>query len=280
MAANAYSDVVQTARSYYNSTDADTFYFTVWGGEDIHVGLYKDDVEPIRDASRRTVEQMADKLHHVDATSKAIDLGGAYGGSPRHLASKFGCNVVSLNLSEVQNERARSQNEEYGLSDKITVVDGNFENVPYDDNSFDVVWSQDAFLHSGNRERVLSEIKRILKPGGEAIFTDPMQSQGASRERLQPVLERIQLETMGSPEFYQEQMEALGLELVEWEDHSDQLPRHYARVKQELLARYDELLGTISQEYLDNMIKGLGHWVENGSAGNLRWGILHFRLPA
>lgn len=280
MAVNEYSDVVETARSYYNSNDADTFYFTVWGGEDIHVGLYRDDAEPIRAASRRTVEQMADKIKHANADCKAIDLGGAYGGSPRHLASKFGCHVVSLNLSEVQNERARQQNREYGLSDKVTVVDGNFESVPYADDSFDIVWSQDAFLHSGNREQVLSEIKRILKPGGEVIFTDPMQSENACREDLGPVLERIQLETMGSPEFYQREMQALGLELVEWDDHSEQLPRHYARVKQELEARYDELLGSISRNYLDNMIKGLGHWVQNGKAGNLRWGILHFRLPA
>ena len=35
----SYTDVVQTARDYYNSDDAETFYSTVWGGEDIHIGL-------------------------------------------------------------------------------------------------------------------------------------------------------------------------------------------------------------------------------------------------
>ena len=47
-----------TARSYYDSEDADTFYSSVWGGEDIHVGLYRTDDEEIAPASRRTVEQM------------------------------------------------------------------------------------------------------------------------------------------------------------------------------------------------------------------------------
>lgn len=280
MAAGDYSDVVETARSYYNSDDADTFYYTVWGGEDIHVGIYADESEPIRDASRRTVEKMADQLQNAGTHSQAIDLGGAYGGSPRHVAHKFGCHVVSLNLSEVQNRRARQQNEEYGLADRVTVVDGDFENVPYDDNSFDIVWSQDSLLHSGNREAVLEEIKRILKPGGELIFTDPMQTENASRETLQPVLDRIQLDSMGSPRFYEDKLGALGLELVNFIEHSDQLPRHYGRVKQELESRYDELLGVISRNYLDNMITGLGHWVKNGNAGNLCWGIHHFRLPA
>ncbi|HCE41422.1 MAG TPA: SAM-dependent methyltransferase, partial [Alcanivorax sp.] len=51
---SAYSNAVNTARDYYNSDDADQFYARVWGGEDIHVGLYENDEEPIFDASRRT----------------------------------------------------------------------------------------------------------------------------------------------------------------------------------------------------------------------------------
>lgn len=34
------SSVARTAQAYYNSGDADNFYFHVWGGEDIHVGIY------------------------------------------------------------------------------------------------------------------------------------------------------------------------------------------------------------------------------------------------
>ncbi|MDN5874768.1 MAG: class I SAM-dependent methyltransferase, partial [Sinobacteraceae bacterium] len=56
-----YSDAVNVARDYYNSSDADTFYFTIWGGEDLHVGLYRTADEDIFEASRRTVESMAEK---------------------------------------------------------------------------------------------------------------------------------------------------------------------------------------------------------------------------
>lgn len=55
-----YDQVVETARSYYNSTDADTFYFTIWGGEDIHIGKYYSDEDSIFEASRRTVQEMAE----------------------------------------------------------------------------------------------------------------------------------------------------------------------------------------------------------------------------
>ena len=54
-------DVVAIAEEYYDSGDADKFYFDVWGGEDIHIGLY-DGTDDIKEASRRTVERMASKL--------------------------------------------------------------------------------------------------------------------------------------------------------------------------------------------------------------------------
>lgn len=273
-----YSDVVETARNYYNSGDADSFYGQIWGGEDIHIGLYESDDEPIRDASRRTVVRMAEQLHKTGADSRIIDLGGGYAGSARYLAEHFGSNVVSLNLSEVQNRQARQINERAGLAGLVSVVDGDFENIPEPDNSFDVAWSQDAFLHSGNRAGVLAEIARVLKPGGELIFTDPMQRPGCSRERLQPVLDRIQLQSLGSVDFYTQELQKLGFEKVDFIDLSEQLPRHYDRVRLELESRYSEMADTISQEYADNMITGLKHWVKAGQAQDLHWGILHFRL--
>lgn len=277
----SYSQAVRTAQEYYNSEDADTFYATIWGGEDIHIGLYESEDEPIADASRRTVRRIAERLETLGPDSEVIDLGGGYGGSARHLAGEYGARVVSLNLSEVENERARALNREHGLDDKVEVVDGNFEDVPYDDNRFDIVFSQDAFLHSGDRQRVLEEIERVLRPGGELIFTDPMQSDDAQGANLQPVLDRLNLQSLGSPGFYRERLGALGFEEVGFDELTEYLVAHYDRVRRELEARYDDVVGEkISREYADNMLKGLGHWVRAGEAGDLSWGILHFRLPA
>jgi sarcosine/dimethylglycine N-methyltransferase len=194
------STTVDTARDYYNSEDADNFYATIWGGEDIHVGLYQDTNEPIFDASRRTVEYMASKLT-LSQTTRVLDVGSGYGGAARFLAKTYGCHVTALNLSEVENERNRMLTEKAGLNDLIDVADGSFEDLTYSDDSFDVVWSQDAILHSGDREQVLAEVYRVLKPGGTFVFTDPMQSNTCPDGVLQPILDRIHLETLGSPAY-------------------------------------------------------------------------------
>lgn len=275
-----YSSPVATARDYYNSPDADHFYHSIWGGEDIHIGLYEHDREPIVDASRRTVAHMADLLGEPQADWRVLDMGAGYGGSARYLAENHGCHVTALNLSEVENERNRSINRARKLDTLIEVVDGSFESVPGPDESFDVVWSQDAFLHSGEREKVLREAIRVLKPGGVLIFTDPMAKDDCPEGVLDPILERIHLDSLGSPGFYQEAAADLGLDLIAFEDHTHQLPRHYGRVREELEAREPDLAGSISPEYITRMKKGLGHWVDGGKSGHLAWGIFRFRKPA
>ncbi len=270
------STAVNTAREYYNSSDADNFYYNIWGGEDIHVGLYKSDDEPIFDASRRTVDQMASKIPDLNENHRVLDLGAGYGGAARYLAKKFGCSVVCLNLSEVENERDRQMNAQQGLADKIEVVDGSFEEVPFEDASFDIIWSQDSILHSGNREKVIKEVVRLLKPGGHFVFTDPMQADDCPEGVLQPILDRIHLETLGSPQFYIDACQKLGLTFKEFDDNTPQLPRHYARVLAETEARENELKGKVSKEYIDRMKTGLKNWVDGGKKGYLAWGIFHF----
>ncbi len=268
---------IETARQYYNSEDADNFYFHVWGGEDLHVGIYEDDEESIFDASRRTVQRMADKLQGLGPESYVLDVGAGYGGSARYLAHTYGCRVVALNLSERENERGRQMNKEQGIDHLVEIVDGAFEDIPYADGTFDFVWSQDAILHSGDRAGVMSEIARVLKPGGELVFTDPMQVDNCPEGVLRPIYDRIHLSTMGSPGFYREELRKNGMTELEFDDRSSQLPRHYGRVHKELERREPQLDGLVSQEYIDRMKKGLQHWVEGGNSGYLTWGIFHFR---
>lgn len=271
------SAAVEIARDYYNSDDADNFYFHVWGGEDIHVGLYQSEDEPIRDAGRRTVERMAGKLTNLNQNARVLDVGAGYGGSMRYLAKTYSCHCVALNLSEVENARDREMNTAQGLDHLIDVVDASFEKLDYPDNSFDIVWSQDAILHSDHREQVIAEVARVLKPGGEFIMTDPMQADDCPEGVLQPILDRIHLNSLGSPGFYIDTAGQCGLEDLGFEDHTPQLTRHYSRVLQTLNELEDELQGRVSDEYIDRMKKGLQHWIDGGKKGYLAWGIFHFR---
>jgi len=271
------SDAVERAEEYYDSAESDAFYKTIWGGEDIHIGLYRSESETIADASRRTVEEMAKRIQVCGPNTRIMDLGAGYGGSARYLAKTFGCKVTCLNLSETQNTRNCELTAQAGLDDLVSVVHGDFENIPDTDDSYDVVWSQDAILHSGRRERVLDEVARILAPHGQLVFTDPMQSDYCPDGVLQPILDRIQLSTLGSFRFYREKLAARGFQEESIEDLTDQLRNHYFRVGQALRKNYDQAVELSGKTYVNNMLKGLQHWVDGADKGYLAWGIMDFR---
>lgn len=273
----AFDHAVKIARDYYNSEDADAFYRLIWGGEDIHVGIYVDPEEPIREASRRTVERMAAKLStKPNEDTRVLDIGAGYGGAARYLANTFRCKVTALNLSKVENERGREMNKKQGLSNLIDVVEGNFEKILLPDASVDVVWSQDAILHSGNREQVLAEAHRVLKSSGEFVFTDPMKSENCPDGVLQPILDRIHLSSLGSPAFYRKTAERLGMRQILFEDLTDQLVRHYVRVLEQTEAHEADLAADVTSDYVANMKKGLQYWIDGGRNGHLAWGIFNF----
>jgi len=265
----------EASETYYDSADADRFYFTIWGGEDIHVGLY-DETTDIRTASRRTVERMASAVPGLGAGTRVLDIGAGYGGAARHLARAHGAKVTCLNVSETQNARNRALTEAAGLGTLVSVVHGSFEAIPEPDASFEIVWSQDAILHSGDRAQVFREVARVLEPGGSFVLTDPMQADDVPAGVLQPVYDRLQLADLGSVAAYKRLAAAAGLRFAGFDDLSPQLRTHYFRVREELVRRSEELAGRVDPAYLERMIAGLGAWVEAADAGHLKWGILRF----
>ena len=268
-------DAVDKAQDYYNSSPADEFYFNIWGGEHIHVGIYHHENEPIKDASPRIVNKMASQLE-ITPSTQVLDLGSGYGGAARYLARTYGCQVTCLNLSATQNARNEAFNRKHGLDHLITVVEGNFEDICFPDASFDVVWSQDAIVHSSDRERVLEEVWKVLRKGGNFIFTDLMQSYDCPEGVLEPVLDRIHLDSLGSFGFYVETTRKLGLKKAEITDLSGHLTTHYLRVLEETRKNYDKMVSLCGKEYIDKMIQGLRHWVDAGRDDHLAWGIMNF----
>lgn len=270
-------EVAARTEAYYDSDDADAFYHTIWGGDDIHIGLYRDG-DSIATASRRTVDAMADHAVPLQPGTHVVDLGAGYGGAARALASRFGCSVTCVNISDVQNRRNRELNDEHGLADLVRVEHGSFEDVPVADDSVDVVWSQDSFLHAGDRGRVLDEVARILVGGGRVVFTDPMQAEGVEPELIRPILDRLHLDSLGSPSFYHRELARRGFEHIGFDDHTGHLRTHYATVRAELVRLAADGALAASNEYVERMATGLAHWVVGADEGRLRWGIVHARL--
>ena len=143
---------------------------------------------------------------------------------------------------------------------------------------YDIVWMQDALLHSNNKPKVFEEVARVLKPRGRFIFTDPMQSDDCPDGVLQPVLNRIHLQEMGSVIRYRHLASKVGLETCN--DKNKCQNNWYfitARFLNTLKAKFDQIRNQANEAYLNNMMIGLQHWIDAGQKGYLNWAILQFQ---
>ena len=186
-----------------------------------------------------------------------------------------------MNLSIVQNERNRLQCQEAGLEGLVTVIDGTFENMPQlADHSFDIIWSQDSFLHSSNRSAVLGEISRLLvKQGGNVVFTDIMQSEHASPEDLKPVLERLPVDRLGQVGWYQREMGKRGFRGVgePFEELTGQFVMHYRKVLEMLEGEEGRKVREMGgEEWVEKVGEGTRAWIEGGKKRTLVWGYFCF----
>ena len=84
--------------------------------------------------------------------------------------------ITGIDISEGMLDIGRKKIEKAGLQEKIELIRGDSEAILFDDNTFDAVTVAFGVRNFENLEKGLSEIRRVLKPGGKLIvleFTKP-----------------------------------------------------------------------------------------------------------
>ena len=266
-----------TARDYYNDPSTDSFYRCIWSGENIHIGTYTSPSDTIATASWRTVSHMAALMGPITSKTRVLDIGAGYGGAARWLAHEHGCKVTCLNISEVQNERNREITLEQGLDGLVDVIDGSFQQLPFSEGSFDLVWCQDCLIHASNRDGVVSEIARVLvSSGANLVLSDHMATQNVDPERVTRIRKRMSLNLdLATRQYYLQAFRAQGFKSAEYVEGTEHMITHCSKVKAEL-DETDHLPVGISMEYAEIAKLGMSQWIEGGESGELEWGIFHF----
>jgi len=82
--------------------------------------------------------------------------------------AKGGAEVTGVDLAPSAIALARANFEQQRLQGRFEVADG--ERLPFPDNSFDMVFAHGVVQYTANPRQLVEECRRVLKPGGEAIF--------------------------------------------------------------------------------------------------------------
>jgi len=99
------------------------------------------------------------------AGSRVLEIGVGLGADHQSFAAAH-AKLHGIDLTERAVEHTRARLAKFGLSSALRVADA--EALPYPDDHFDLVYSWGVLHHSPDTERALSEVWRVLRPGGTA----------------------------------------------------------------------------------------------------------------
>jgi MPBQ/MSBQ methyltransferase len=129
--------------------------------------LSLDDLAPIDEfhiRGRAATRELAQEIG-LDRQKRVLDIGCGLGGPSRHLASEYGCRVIGLDLTEEYCRVAEALSARLGLQDLVSYRTGDALEIPFEDGSFDVVWTQHVSMNISDKTRLYGETYRILRPG-------------------------------------------------------------------------------------------------------------------
>jgi ubiquinone/menaquinone biosynthesis C-methylase UbiE len=139
--------------------------------------------------SARTEEKFGGQLKRellVNASERVLEIGVGTGLSFAHYPAVD--ELVGVDPSEPMLRRARRRAAELGRD--VALVEAPAEALPFEDESFDTVVSLAVLCSVADPQRALSEIRRVLRPGGRFVFLEHVRSSDPTLARWQDRLER------------------------------------------------------------------------------------------
>ena len=142
--------------------------------------LAPDDLAPVDEfhGGQRPATTRLAELVGFTGTERVLDVGSGLGGPSRFLAWRYGCRVSGVDLTADFVGVAEMLTKRTGLVGWVDYRQGDALDLPFEDRSFDVVWSQNASMNIADRDRLYSEMHRVLKPGGRLVLQEVVAGPG------------------------------------------------------------------------------------------------------
>lgn len=104
--------------------------------------------------------------------AQTLDLGCGRGEVSAQLAL-LGADVTGIDISTESLSRARDLSQAHGVANRIELMEGNAEDLPFDDNRFDLAVSA-GVMSFVDFDRAIAELARVVKQDGSAVILDTL----------------------------------------------------------------------------------------------------------
>ena len=195
--------------------------------------------------------------------AKLLDIGSGIGGPCRMLANEFNCNTIGIDLSKEYVDTANRLSELVGLNHKTTFIQGDATNLPFQDNSFDIVWTQQVQMNISDKLKFYSEIDRVLHHKGAFIYYEIFKKGKEEVNYPMPWANEYKISFLEQSSKMNTILEQLGLIKEQSKDQTEsgikvlEKSLHKIESDSSVLTRINLLMGTNTKEKITNLLHGL-----------------------
>ena len=111
---------------------------------------------------------------------KVLDIGCGIGGPARTLASEYQAEVFGIELVSEFYQTAKILSELLHMDDKTKFFLGNALEIPFENNTFDIVWMQHMSMNIKDKVKLFSDASRVLRPSGKIALYEICKGPGTS----------------------------------------------------------------------------------------------------
>lgn len=165
-----------------------------------------------------------------------LDVGSGIGGPARYFASRFGCRVTGIDLTEEFCEVARRLNALLGLAEQVTIRQGDALSMPLPEQSFAGAYSMNVAMNIEDKARLYREIHGVLRPGAWLVLSEIAQGPRSGLSYPTPWARTAAASFLATPEQTHATLEANGFSVTSLRDTIEE-SRAYAERSRAMVDR-------------------------------------------
>ncbi|MDO9256135.1 MAG: methyltransferase domain-containing protein [Bacteroidales bacterium] len=195
--------------------------------------------------------------------SQVLDVGCGIGGPARMLADEFNCEVTGIDMSHEFILTARKLSALVGLRDKTEFIQGDALELPFENGTFDVAWTQHVQMNVNDKARFYSEIARVLSDKGIFIYYDVFRKGKDDLDYPVPWANDPSISFLGTILNMDTILTNLGLKKVQATDQTENALTFFSAMFEKNNKNgnqnlgQDVFMGASSPEKFGNLLKGL-----------------------